>query len=309
MKNKLALTILVLFITLFSREKTIIREYRYQASENDSKITAQDNALSNLKKLAIQEVASYVESEFNLYSFEEKNSSNETTNQKIRSSAAGNVKSKILDESWDGNYYWVKAEVKYDEKEIREQLEKLVKAKKNQVPVWYIYPQRIKGKTVSVGSSKNQEAALISAVHNYAYQKEQEKSKIDDNAKYFSAEGVDENAEDFTQITKSLFKYDLSSSINMKGVYYSIQNFEDMKNKKEYYTMITFSKNNKQRIVKLSELGGINGSSRTTQTFNIEKMDLSFDKLIDDLKFNGYDIKAENCDVNGDSYWYYQIIK
>lgn len=94
----------------------------------------------------------------------------ETTNQKIRSLTVGYVKVKIIDESWNGEKFWVKAELMVDEQEIRKQLHRLIKKRMNDyVPDWFINTPVISGKTVAVGSSSIKEAALISSLNNYAF--------------------------------------------------------------------------------------------------------------------------------------------
>ena len=91
---------LIFSCMLFAEQKTIIREYTYQAGELDNKVTARNNALTRLKELAIQEVASYIQADFNISLKEKikdgKSDYTESSNQRIRTLTAGYVKVKII---------------------------------------------------------------------------------------------------------------------------------------------------------------------------------------------------------------------
>ena len=66
---------LILFIVLsgflFATEKTFVREYTYKASDYDSKVTSRANALEQVKRLLLEEVSVYIQSEFEMRDWEE----------------------------------------------------------------------------------------------------------------------------------------------------------------------------------------------------------------------------------------------
>lgn len=114
---KVFLTLLV--FNSFAQEKTFIREYYYKASEDDSKISSRQKALTEVKKLLIEELGIYVESYVNWERKEENNvlTKDFFTNE-IKTLSAGITETKILDESWNGSEYYIKAEIKADPNEV-----------------------------------------------------------------------------------------------------------------------------------------------------------------------------------------------
>ena len=56
---------LLLFLSgcLFATDKTFVREYTYQASDYDSKVTSRANALEQVKRLLLEEVSVFMKSE------------------------------------------------------------------------------------------------------------------------------------------------------------------------------------------------------------------------------------------------------
>ena len=58
--------LLILLLTLsFAKEKTFIREYTYQASDYDSKVTSRANSLEQVKRILLEEVSVFLQSEMN----------------------------------------------------------------------------------------------------------------------------------------------------------------------------------------------------------------------------------------------------
>jgi hypothetical protein len=116
-----------------AQTQTFIREYTHRASDADSKLSARAVALDQLKKLLLEEVATYIESS---------TESDQRTivlnghpvsmrvffSQNISSITAGLAQTRVLDERWDGREYWLKAEIKVDAVEIRRQLARVVEA-------------------------------------------------------------------------------------------------------------------------------------------------------------------------------------
>jgi len=93
-----------------AEEKTFEEEYTYQASEMDSKVTSRTIALEQVKRILLEEVGTYLVSETDVKNFQ-------LTKDKVTVLTAGIVKTKIIDEKWDGRTYYVKARVSIDPQE------------------------------------------------------------------------------------------------------------------------------------------------------------------------------------------------
>ena len=105
--------------------KTFVRDYTYNASENDSKVTARKAALVQLQTLLIQEVGVQVRSSFVV--------NDEVTNDVLTRDVTAHygtyakalTKSIILKERWNGEEFYLKAEITVDTDQIGEQLIRL----------------------------------------------------------------------------------------------------------------------------------------------------------------------------------------
>ncbi len=105
--------------TLLAAPETYIRSYRYQASETDSKLTARTAAISQVHHLLLGELGTYINSRIDIT----KTSSGKGFSQHdISTLTAGIIKTEILDESWDGNEYFVQAKLIADPDEIAKKL-------------------------------------------------------------------------------------------------------------------------------------------------------------------------------------------
>ena len=56
---------------LFAKDKTFVREYTYKASDYDSKVTSRSNALEQVKRILLEEVSVYMQSEIDWTQTEE----------------------------------------------------------------------------------------------------------------------------------------------------------------------------------------------------------------------------------------------
>jgi hypothetical protein len=106
--------IFILFVLLIPRFsaaeiKTFVREYTYQASEIDSKMSCRVIALEYVKRLLLEELGSYLESRTEVKDFR-------LTKDQIVIMTAGIVRTEILSENWDGNSlkYQLKAKLTAD---------------------------------------------------------------------------------------------------------------------------------------------------------------------------------------------------
>ncbi len=120
-------TFMLIVISSIAFSQYFVKEYTYNASENDSKVDARGYALSEVKRLLIEELGVYINSTTNL-SVKEQNEINEiiySTNTQTISECV--TQTKILDESWDGEYYYIKVEIYVDKKDFLRRLKKISK--------------------------------------------------------------------------------------------------------------------------------------------------------------------------------------
>lgn len=91
--------------------KTFIKDYTYQASDFDSKMSSRTIALEQVKRLLLEEVGTYLSSETDIKNFQ-------LTRDKITTLSAGVVQAEILTEKWDGKTYYMKAKISLDPQEV-----------------------------------------------------------------------------------------------------------------------------------------------------------------------------------------------
>jgi len=87
--------------------KTFIREYTYQASDYDSRLTCQAIALSEVKRLLLEEIGTYLVSGTTVQN-------GMVVSDDISVYTAGAVQTKLIDQRWDGKVYWLKAQIQAD---------------------------------------------------------------------------------------------------------------------------------------------------------------------------------------------------
>jgi tetratricopeptide (TPR) repeat protein len=87
--------------------KTFIKEYTYQASEDDSRNSSRTIALREVKRLLLEELGTYLESITEVQNFQ-------LTKDQITTLTAGIVKTEIIEERWDGGTYWLKSKIAAD---------------------------------------------------------------------------------------------------------------------------------------------------------------------------------------------------
>lgn len=112
------LFLLVMPHLTFADTKTFIKEYTYQASDFDSKISSRTIALEQVKRLLLEEVGTYLISETDVKDFQ-------LTKDKITTLTAGIVQAEILNEKWDGKTYYLKAKMSIAPQEVTKFLEGL----------------------------------------------------------------------------------------------------------------------------------------------------------------------------------------
>lgn len=91
--------------------KTFEKEYTYQASDFDSKMSSRAIALEQIKRLLLEEFGTYLISETDVKNFQ-------LTKDKITVLTAGIVQTGILAEKWDGKTYYLKARIAADPQDV-----------------------------------------------------------------------------------------------------------------------------------------------------------------------------------------------
>jgi hypothetical protein len=126
MKSSL-IRISLIFLTIFffpnqsfAESKTFIREYSYQASELDSKVSCRTIALELVKRLLLEEAGTYLESETEVRNYQ-------LTKDQITVLTAGVVRAELLNEKWDGKTYYIQARLEINPKEVEQSIDKLQK--------------------------------------------------------------------------------------------------------------------------------------------------------------------------------------
>lgn len=120
----------------YAENKTFIREYTYQASESDSKISARTQALTEVKKLLLEELGVYVESYVN-YTIESQNGhvSRDFITNEIKQMSAGITETKILDERWNGEQYFIRAEIVADPSDVVRRINQTLEKRQSDVVI------------------------------------------------------------------------------------------------------------------------------------------------------------------------------
>ena len=120
---RLVIAFLLLFVAVVPANaelKTFIKEYTYQASEDDSKNSSRIVAIREVKRLLLEEIGTYLESITEVINFQ-------LTKDQITALTAGIIETKILDEKWDGKVYWIKTKIDADREDVINSIDKLRK--------------------------------------------------------------------------------------------------------------------------------------------------------------------------------------
>ena len=122
MRNVLISFLLVLFIpnVTYAEMKTFIKEYSYQASEDDSRNSSRTIALREVKRILLEELGTYLESVTEVKNFQ-------LTKDQITMLTAGIVQTEIADEKWDGHTYWLKSKITVNPGEVIKSIDVLRK--------------------------------------------------------------------------------------------------------------------------------------------------------------------------------------
>ncbi|MBI1317089.1 tetratricopeptide repeat protein [bacterium] len=105
-----------------AQERVFIKEYRYQASEMDSHASCRTIASVQLRAELLNEIGVYIQNDIKLITKEVGGEYTQDFNESISTFSAGVTKFVILDESWNGKEYWLKASITIDQNEFKETL-------------------------------------------------------------------------------------------------------------------------------------------------------------------------------------------
>lgn len=124
-KRILTAIYLALFLILSAHSvnaeiKTFIKEYTYQASEEDSRNSSRTVSLREVKRLLLEQLGTYLENITEVQNFH-------LTKDQIVTLTAGIVSTEIVSETWDGKVYWLKAKISADPKDVIKSIDTLRK--------------------------------------------------------------------------------------------------------------------------------------------------------------------------------------
>ena len=106
-------------VTAFGRPQEFVREYTYMASEYDSKVSARDNAVEQMRAILLREIGEVVIAEQRMESVSRSNQFiYDNYSEKITAIAASMVRMEILNETWSGIQYYVRARIVIDPSEV-----------------------------------------------------------------------------------------------------------------------------------------------------------------------------------------------
>lgn len=111
-------------LSAFAEVKTFTKEYTYEASELDSKVTSRINATEQVKRLLLEELGVFLVSHTEVVN-------SQLTKDQITSITAGIVSAVVLDEKWDGHKYWLKAKVDADPSVVQKTIDIISADSKN----------------------------------------------------------------------------------------------------------------------------------------------------------------------------------
>lgn len=114
----LIVSVLCVLLLLEAETKTFIRDYTYDASEADSKLTCRTMAMEQVKRALLEELGTYLISHTEVENYMLKK-------DEIVCMTAGITKTVIMEEKWNGEQYYVKAKIDADPDEVLKQLDVL----------------------------------------------------------------------------------------------------------------------------------------------------------------------------------------
>jgi len=108
--------------SISAETKTFIKEYTYQAGDEDSKNSCRVIALREVKRLLLEELGTYLEAETEVKNFQ-------MTKDQIVTLTAGIVRTELIEEKWNtANFqYWLKAKITANPQDVTKAIDTLRK--------------------------------------------------------------------------------------------------------------------------------------------------------------------------------------
>lgn len=100
--------------------KTFVKEYTYRACDEDSRNSCRIIALREVKRLLLEELGTYLESQTEVKNFQ-------MTKDQITTLTAGIVSTEVIEDTWDGEKYWLKAKITANPQEVIKSIDNLRK--------------------------------------------------------------------------------------------------------------------------------------------------------------------------------------
>jgi hypothetical protein len=113
----------------FGENRTFVRDYAYTASEDDSRNSSRSKAIEQVKVLLLEEIGVYVESWVQLEQTETNEQMSSFFQQEINNVTAGITETVIVDESWDGYSYQIKAQITLDTDDVLRRINEALEAR------------------------------------------------------------------------------------------------------------------------------------------------------------------------------------
>ena len=113
-----ALALLIAVPQVRAAQTSFVKDYVYQASEVDSKVSSRAIALEQVKRLLLEQVGTFVQSETTVREFQ-------LTKDEVVTLTAGIVSVEVLSEDWDGKQYALTARVAVDPQQVADAVDQL----------------------------------------------------------------------------------------------------------------------------------------------------------------------------------------
>ncbi len=120
------LFLVIVNLDAFTQVKTFVKELSLQAGDWDSKMSCRERASNELKLELLNEIGFYIEQSLDMSSQEHEGKFQQSFSERIFTITAGIAKYEILEETWNGEAYWVRSAISVDKNEVNELLAKRV---------------------------------------------------------------------------------------------------------------------------------------------------------------------------------------
>lgn len=255
------------FGLVFAEKRTFIKEYTYQASEDDSRNSSRVIALREVKRLLLEELGTYLESETEVKNFQ-------LSKDQITTLTAGIVQTEIIEEKWDGRFYRLKSKIVADEDKVVQSINEL---------------RKDRDKTKELEATRQRSDELLREVERLRKQMTQanngnraaQKAAYDKSIKELSAaEWIEKGqaANDFEEAVKAYSRAIELDPNNIEAYYFRARASEQNSAMSDYYKLLTIEpKNSESHLI------------RAWTYKELEKRDLAlqeFEKAIDKASGN-----------------------